>query len=47
MKEILQGLVEFVENDCLRSKSFHFLNTFLNDILPILIDLTRSHREGD
>ena len=47
MEEILQALDDFVENGCLRSKSFHFLNTFLNDILPILIDLTRSHREGD
>ena len=47
MGEFLQVFDEFLENGCLRSKSVYFWNTFLNDVLLILIDLTRSHREGD
>ena len=47
MEEFLQAFDDFLESDCLRSKSFHFWNTFLNHILLVLIDLTRSHREGD
>ena len=35
-----------MENGCLTSKSFHIWNPFLDDILPILIDLTRLHCEG-
>ena len=46
MEEFLQAFNEFVENGCL-SKSLHLWNTFLDDILLILIDLTRSQREGD
>lgn len=44
MERFLQAFDDFVEKDCLRGKSFHFWNTFLNDILPILIDLSRTHR---
>ena len=47
MEEFLQALDDFVENGYLRNKSLHFLNTFLNDILPILIELTRSHCKID
>ena len=47
MEEFLQAFNEFVKHGCLRSKSFHLWNTFLDDILLILIDLTRSQREED
>ena len=47
MEEFLQAFNDFLKNDCLRSKSFHFWNTFLNDILLILNDLTISHHESD
>ena len=47
VKEFLHASDDFVENGYLRSKSFHFWGSFLNDILLILLDLTRSHREED
>ena len=47
MEEFLQTFDNFFENGCVRSKSFYFWNTFLDDNLPILNDLTRSHCEGD
>ena len=47
MEEFLKVFDDFVKNRCLISKSFQFWNTFLNDVVPILIDLTRSHREGN
>ena len=46
-EEFLQAFGGLLENGCLRSKSFIFRNTFLNDILLIMIDLSRSHAEGD
>ena len=47
MDEFLQAFHDYVESGCLRSKSFHFCITSLNDILPILIDLTKSDPKGD
>lgn len=47
MDEFLQAFHDYVENGCLRSKSFHFWIISLNDILPILIDLTKSNPKGD
>ena len=47
MEEFLQAFNDFVENGCLRSKSFQVWNTFLNFILLILINVTRSHYEED
>ena len=47
MEYFLQAFDDFVENSCLRSKSFLFWNSFMDDIQSILIDLTRSHCEGD
>ena len=42
LEEFLQAFNDYVEIGCFRSKSFHFSNTFVNEILSILIDLTRS-----
>ena len=45
MKPFLKQLDEFVKKSCAESELFKFWNTFLNEIVSVLIDLTRSHRE--
>ena len=37
----------FKRNGCKSSQQFEYWNTFLNEIAPVLRDLTRSHREAD
>ena len=41
------NLDQFKQQDCEKSSPFWFWNTFVDDVVPVLRDLTRLFREGD
>lgn len=43
----LTSFKEFITQRRSSNKEFRFWDTFLNDIAPVLMDLNRSHREGN
>jgi len=43
----LNSYDKFISQGCIANNQFRFWNVFLNDIVSVLIDLNRSHREGN
>ena len=46
MSDFMEIFDKYKEEGKLKSEQFQYWNKFLEEIIPILRDLTRSHREG-